>query len=770
MIDLSEDNVIKSQTVEVGGTTTRAEMEGRKIYLLQSIDSAEAGVIVFVVQDVTLDGLTQDRRLAFIVEKGCLGTTAVEFFSLVTGVPVLAERFQTDKCSELGETFSVDIGVLLSETSPAPAPIATQVWEQDGSTMVYVPEGAFWMGAAGDDPGGDEVRPQHEVYLDAFWIDQTEVTNAQYGRCVSAGACDPPGHRGSFTREDYYDKAEFSDYPVLAVTWYQADGYCRWAGKRLPTEAEWEKAARGTDRRLYPWGSEFDGTRLNFCDVNCEAESRNTDWDDGHADTAPVGSYPAGASPYGALDMVGNIREWVADWADTTYYARSPQRNPTGPESGTKRVDRSGAALDTEWSTLVTYRGMDPPDGSYTDVGFRCALSVAERAQPTPTPPTPPREGKNLFICPGTAPPLICVEDKASTYEVPVAQQFEQVDLTTWSPSGRQIAFSAGSKVTVHDLYVINADGSDLRRVTSGEPGHMGAVWSPDGEWIASSRDCDLWLVHPDGSDERLLFPAPPKTCLAALAWSPGGQELALMYWRDGLASEVWVIDREGSDPHQVYAFEPPVASGGWVGWSPDGQQIFCWLADEGRGLLIQADGGGRAQEVDWVPYWWGPHFWPQWGRVDYAIVNEVWADLGTENEEHGLAQVEDSGDGITAPAETGGKEARVTMPNGSRGRYIYFYVDNDFLFSQQARIRITVEYYDQGDFDFALHYDSMEDCFKAIDPILLENSGQWKTATFDLPDARFGGCQHNQFDFRIGAPDRDLYINRVVAIKQRDQ
>jgi serine/threonine-protein kinase len=686
-----------------------------------------------------------------------------------TDTPVPAVAPTTTPVPTPSETPAILPSPTLTRTpTPTPTVIVTDAWEQDGSTMIYVPEGTFWMGAGENDPGGDDVRPQHEVYLDAFWIDQTEVTNAQYGRCVSAGACDPPEHHGSLTREDYYDDAEFGDYPVLAVTWYQADGYCRWAGKRLPTEAEWEKAARGTDKRLYPWGNEFDGTRLNSCDVNCEAESRNADWDDGHADTAPVGSYPAGASPYGALDMAGNVREWVADWADTTYYSRSPQRNPTGPESGTNRVDRGGAASDTDWSTLVTYRGIDPPEGSFTDIGFRCAISAAELAQPTPAPLTPPQEGKSLFLCSDTEPPQICVLDEADgVSQVTEDLQFEQVDPATWSPSGRQIAFSAGSEGAGHDLYVIDADGSDLRQVTSSEPGHMGAVWSPDGEWIASSRGCDLWLVRPDGSEERVLFPAPPETCLAALAWSPDGQELALMYWRGSLASKVWVINRDGSDPRQFYAFEPPVESGGWVGWSPYGQRVLCWLADEGRGLLIQADGSGQAQEINWMPDWWGPRFWPQWGRVDYSIVNEVWVDLGETNEEYGLLQVEDTGDGITAPAEIGGKEARVTMPNRTLGRFIYFDVDDDFLFSQRAHLRVTVEYYDQGDGTVFLEYDSMEDCFKLADQdVLLEDSGEWKTVTFDLPDARFGGCQHNDFDFRISGPNDELYIDKVVVTK----
>jgi serine/threonine protein kinase/formylglycine-generating enzyme required for sulfatase activity len=763
VIVLSEDDVVESETVELEGTTTRAEMKGRTIHLQQRLDSAEGGETVSIVQDVTLEGVTKDRVLQFIVEKGCLGTTAVEFSSLATGAPILVERFEMDECPELGVSFGIDVDALLADTLTRSMEIVTRSWEQDGSTLVYVAEGPFWMGATEDDPGGDDARPQHEVYLDAFWIDRTEVTNAQYGRCVSAGACDPPALLGSLTREDYYDNAEYGDYPVLHVTWRQAAGYCRWAGKRLPTEAEWEKAARGTDKRLYPWGDEFDGTRLSFCDANCGADYRDADWDDGYDDTAPVGSYPAGASPYGALDMAGNVREWVADWADTGYYARSPQRNPTGPESGESRVDRGGAASDGKGAALVTYRGYDDPSVAYGDIGFRCALSAAELALRTL-----PREGKHLYVCPDTDPPQICVQDQAGPMvQITEDLQFERNDPSTWSPSGRQIAFSAGSGDVANALYVMDADGSGMTRIAGGEPSYWGPVWSPDGEWLAAIRGGDVWAVRPDGSGERMLLPAAAETGLAAVAWSPDGQALAAMAWRDGLASEVWVVNRDGGDPHKVYTFEPPVRSGGWVFWSPDGQQVMPWLADEEWGLLIDADGSGRAQEIGWMPWWWSPGFWPPWGRTDYSVVREVWVDLGAENEEYGLVQIEQGGDGITEPAEIGGRAARVMMPNGTGGRFIYFGVDDGFLFAQQARIRITVEYYDQGDFHFDVSYDSMEDCYKATDPILLENSGQWKIATFDLPDARFEGCQHNQFDFRIGAPERDLYINKVVVTKQ---
>jgi formylglycine-generating enzyme required for sulfatase activity len=216
--------------------------------------------------------------------------------------------------------------------------------------MVYVLAGEFIMGS---DEGDSDERPVHTVYLDAFYIDKTEVTNAQYWACVEAGACDAP----SVT---YYD-ANYAQHPVVFVSWNAADAYCRWAGKRLPTEAEWEKAARGTDGRTYPWGEGID------CD--------HAQYNECTGRTVLVGSKPKGASPYGALDMAGNVWEWVANPYDSGYYSQSPARNPPGPDSGEYRVLRGGSWNFNLWDARCASRRWYTPRLRGNYVGFRCARS-----------------------------------------------------------------------------------------------------------------------------------------------------------------------------------------------------------------------------------------------------------------------------------------------------------------------------------------------------------------------------------------------------------
>ena len=253
--------------------------------------------------------------------------------------------------------------------TPVPTPtlgVGSTKIGQDGANLVYVPAGEFLMGSVTSDSFAQKDEfPQHAVYLDAFWIDQTEVTNKQYSMCVDAGVCSAPPKTGSDKRNDYFGNPEFENYPVVHMTWDAAQVYCNWAGRGLPTEAQWEKAARGTDARLYPWGND---------DPNAELLNFNNNV----GETTEVGSYELGKSPYGAYDMVGNVWEWVRDRYSQVYYSKSPTENPTGPESGQTYVLRGGG-YDVErytWIRAAERSQGTPPQWYYVYIGFRCALST----------------------------------------------------------------------------------------------------------------------------------------------------------------------------------------------------------------------------------------------------------------------------------------------------------------------------------------------------------------------------------------------------------
>ncbi|MBI2566299.1 MAG: SUMF1/EgtB/PvdO family nonheme iron enzyme [Candidatus Schekmanbacteria bacterium] len=253
------------------------------------------------------------------------------------------------------DTFTI---VLAATPTSTPTP-GTPVGDE-----VLVPAGEFQMGCDGTTPAdscdsyGDE-DPVHAVNLDAYYIDTYEVTSAQYKSCVTAGSCTAANTGGSCT----YNASGKEQHPINCVDHYQATAYCAYAGRRLPTEAEWEKAARGTDQRIFPWG-----------DTSPDCTYANHDYCVGA--TTPVGSYPLGVSPYGAFDMAGNVFEWVSDWYDSGYYSQSPYQNPPGPSSGSHRVNRGGS-----WNFSATWlrsadRYWNYPTYWYHDIGFRCARTL----------------------------------------------------------------------------------------------------------------------------------------------------------------------------------------------------------------------------------------------------------------------------------------------------------------------------------------------------------------------------------------------------------
>jgi len=266
----------------------------------------------------------------------------------------------------------------------SPKAVPTQTRATDGMVMVYVPAGEFTMG---DTSGFPEERPQHQVSLGAYWIDRTEVSNAMYLLCVDAGACTPPVMRRSQTRSEYFGSPQFSNYPVMNVRWEQAQRFCEWAGGKLPSEAEWEKAARGVDGRLFPWGNEYPDPQL----ANVDKFSR---------DSEPVDSHPQGSSPYGALNMSGNVWEWVADWYDAEYYTKNQDwNNPTGPGQPSGEPLRSGRGGSFIWSVAMASAAVrdwyqpEPQEMGY-GVGFRCAYNPQQAGELADQPqPAPAQEG-----------------------------------------------------------------------------------------------------------------------------------------------------------------------------------------------------------------------------------------------------------------------------------------------------------------------------------------------------------------------------------------
>ncbi len=250
--------------------------------------------------------------------------------------------------------------------SPADAQLS-DTWSRpaDGMQMIYIPAGRFVMGSTEADPCAhlDEF-PRHTVSLDAYWIDRTEVTNAQYQACVETGICQPA--TSCSWGEPTYENPAKADHPVVCVNWFSAGDYCAWVGGRLPTEAEWEYAARGADERRYPWGDEFDSELCNSSEAGID-------------ETTPAGQFsPLGDSPFGLVDVAGNVWEWVTDWYEIGSYTHDKPSNPTGPKTGKGRALRGGSWYGDGCSVRTTYRYYNDPLDHSPGVGFRCVVAAVD--------------------------------------------------------------------------------------------------------------------------------------------------------------------------------------------------------------------------------------------------------------------------------------------------------------------------------------------------------------------------------------------------------
>ncbi len=239
--------------------------------------------------------------------------------------------------------------------TPTPTPLPDRLVDEREIPMILIPAGEFKMG---NNAGLSPERPEHHVFLDSFYLDVYEVTNASYAACVAAGNCQEPVSRRSRTVSNYYADPDLGNFPVVYVTWEMAQTYCGWRAGRLPTEAEWEKAARGADQRLFPTGAGVSCTLANYC--------KN--------DTTEVGRYQEPPGPFGLFDLAGNVAEWVADWYSAGYYSASTLENPTGPATGQLRVVRGGSFESaTNHDLQTSARAALKPDSALDYLGFRCA-------------------------------------------------------------------------------------------------------------------------------------------------------------------------------------------------------------------------------------------------------------------------------------------------------------------------------------------------------------------------------------------------------------
>jgi formylglycine-generating enzyme required for sulfatase activity/predicted Ser/Thr protein kinase len=329
-----------------------------------------------------------------------------------TPVPTSAPPTATSTRSPTLKPPPAAAAVPSAAAASAPGVGSSTVWAKENMRAFYVPAGQFLMGSTPADivraqqqcPSCDlsilqRELPRHAVYLDAFWIDQTDVTNAMFAKFVQSKGYKTDAENGDL-KVGFYDPQAgkwlskpgtdwqhpqgpgsslqgLSNYPVVQVSYADAQAYCNWAGRHLPTEAQWEKAARGTDGYIYSWGNgPAAGNLLNFADKKLNIAGAEPTIDDGYQLTSPVGVYPKGASPYGALDMAGNVAQWVADWYDPTTYAGPAARNPTGPATGQWRLLRGGSWYSPAAYARATTRITNDPARVSSNVGFRCAAAA----------------------------------------------------------------------------------------------------------------------------------------------------------------------------------------------------------------------------------------------------------------------------------------------------------------------------------------------------------------------------------------------------------
>ncbi len=466
-----------------------------------------------------------------------------------------------------------------------------------GIALVGVPPGCFMMGS---EEGDADEKPVRRACLSAYWIGQTEITNAQYTACVSAGACAPPRDRTAF------DNPALADHPVTWVSWFDAAAFAEWIGAALPSGAQWEFAARGPQGWTYPWGDSPPTCAL----ANLERCTSGT---------SPVGQYSAGASWVGALDLAGNAWEWVADYYGRDYYASLTDGtlDPLGPPFGDMHNVRGSSWENEARYARAYYQGGNYPDYAVNILSFRIAApaSLGETQPPTPTPagpptPTPPGGGwgEIAFVSERDGNREIYVMSADGTSPRRLTNNRANDRDPAWSPDGMRIAFYSDRDGNA-DIYVMGADGGGLRNLTNHPANDYHPTWSPDGKRLAFNSDrggsSDIYVINADGSG--LVRLTTPGTRNGGQAWSPDGTRIVFNSSRDG-NDEIYVMNADGSDQTRL-TFSP--GDDGFPAWSPDGTQIAFQSNRDGQFdvYVINADGSDLRRLTttgsnDWWPEW----------------------------------------------------------------------------------------------------------------------------------------------------------------------
>ena len=494
--------------------------------------------------------------------------------------------------------------------------------EIDGVQMALVPAGCFAMGSTDEQVDDamrqctevrgqgkcvrswyqDEQPPAEQCFAEPFWIDVYEVTNEQYGSS------------GEWSGDEL---------PREQVSWADAAAHCASRGARLPTEAEWEYAARGPDGLAFPWGDVFQRALVNSCDRRCEFNMIGTRTDDGHAHTAPVGSYAGGASWVGAMDMSGNVWEWTSSiYREYPYSATDGREAEGGTGGSSQRVMRGGSWFHSG-SDLLRSAARYEVSPDYTDyvTGFRCALPST--SAPPPLAPTatrlPPLSGSGGGV-------IAFISDRDGNDELYVmnADGSGQRNLTNdpfsdtdpaWSPDGSRIAFASTRDGNL-EIYVMDADGSNVRRLTDHPAIDVDPTWSPDGARIAflSRRDgnVEVYVVNVDGSDLHRI--TVNRHDDFEIDWSPDGKRIALSS-QVGKFADIYTIDVDPAPEGTIERnrLTDTQAHDAFPRWSPDGSRIAFISTRDGEDnwevYVMNADGSDQRRltysaGLDGIPTW----------------------------------------------------------------------------------------------------------------------------------------------------------------------